>query len=143
MSILEHDKLVELEEVLDWQAARVLPEIVADPDAMKELEEAELFRAAMEGESTPRQGFIDEVMAALPSDSKSESGYPWLVVLNGIAAAAACFLAFLSQLGLESTSGESSASVAAMIPVAFGVGWGRVSQTKLGSRRPPGDAHAG
>ena len=83
MSILEHDKLVELEEVLDWDAARVLPEIVADPTTMKELEEAELFRAAMEGESTPREGFTDEVMRAIPTAARSESSRG-LIMLNGL-----------------------------------------------------------
>ena len=130
MSILEHDKLVELEEVLDWDAARVLPEIVADPAAMKELEEAELFRAAMEGESTPRQGFTDEVMRAIPRAVRSESSRR-LIMLNGLAAAVACFVALLSQGGLETLASGTSAAVTLLIATTFGVGWAQVARTRF------------
>lgn len=130
MNALEYDKLLQLEQTLDWEASTVLPTVLEHPDNVRALAEIELFRAAMEAEAEPRAGFVEEVVAALPR-GKPKSGFQGLIMLNGLAATAACFIVLLFQVGLEPTAPVAPAPVALVISLVFGVGWGRVSRKRI------------
>ncbi len=141
MSAWDHDALLQLEKLLDWEASERIKELPADDSLMGELREMEVFREAMAFRIRPRGGLVEETMALLPSEpSRTRSLRRWLA--NSAAASVACIVFLLFLTGLESSAGPATAAglepsgrgavvaIALVISAIFGFGWAEVKRRR-------------